>query len=304
MVQKIHRVAHVWPFSASHIPLLISSSSDATNPLIPPPKPPLPSRPARLLHHFPFAPALLPLETPPTLPPSAHPNLHPNLHTMAFVDCAPVLARGQFAGSAVSPLAPTARLTQAARPSRNAVRMAAAGADEMVPDMAKRNTMNLLLFGSTSAVALGILGPFAFFFVPQSSGGGDGGVIAKDALGTNIQKKAYLDSHNGGSRELVQGLRGDATYLIVTEDKSDIEYYALNAVCTHLGCVVPWNKAENKFMCPCHGSQYAPTGAVVRGPAPLPLALERVEEDEAGNVVLKSWKEEDFRTGGEPWWKF
>lgn len=39
--------------------------------------------------------------------------------------------------------------------------------------------------------------------------------------------------------------QGDATYLIVTE-KGEIEKYGLNAVCTHLGCVVPWNVAENK----------------------------------------------------------
>lgn len=58
---------------------------------------------------------------------------------------------------------------------------------------------------------------------------------------------------------LPQGLKGDATYLIVKEDKT-IEDYGINAVCTHLGCVVPWNKAENKFICPCHGSQYDKTG--------------------------------------------
>lgn len=164
--------------------------------------------------------------------------------------------------------------------------------------------MNILLFGSASAVALGVLGPFAYFFVPKSEGGGIGGTVAKDALGNSVNKDEYIQSHFAGSRELVQGLRGDATYLIVNDDKSDLEYYALNAVCTHLGCVVPWNKAENKFICPCHGSQYAPTGMVVRGPAPLPLALEHVESDESGNVLLKSWKEEDFRTGGDPWWNF
>lgn len=129
-------------------------------------------------------------------------------------------------------------------------------------------------------------------------------MIAKDALGNDVKKADYINSHLAGSRELVQGLRGDATYLIVDDKKSDLEYYALNAVCTHLGCVVPWVPAEKKFKCPCHGSQYDPTGAVVRGPAPLPLALEHVDEDEAGNVVLRSWKEEDFRTGGSPWWNF
>ncbi|PXF47182.1 Cytochrome b6-f complex iron-sulfur subunit, chloroplastic [Gracilariopsis chorda] len=219
---------------------------------------------------------------------------------MAFVSSIPVADRRAFAGAALTSAAP--RRAPRAHPR---LRMAAgASADEFVPDMAKRNTMNLLLAGSTGAVALSVLYPFSYFFVPKSSGNAGAGTVAKDALGNNIKKKEYLDSHLAGSRELVQGLRGDATYLIVTDDKSDLEYFALNAVCTHLGCVVPWNKAENKFKCPCHGSQYSPTGAVVRGPAPLPLALEHVEFDEADNVLLKSWKEEDFRTGEAPWWNF
>ena len=46
-------------------------------------------------------------------------------------------------------------------------------------------------------------------------------------------------------RSLVQGLKGDAHYLIVKSDGS-LEDYAINAVCTHLGCVVPWNRAANK----------------------------------------------------------
>lgn len=33
--------------------------------------------------------------------------------------------------------------------------------------------------------------------------------------------------------------QGDPTYLIVKND-GGIENYGLNAVCTHLGCVVPW----------------------------------------------------------------
>ena len=63
-------------------------------------------------------------------------------------------------------------------------------------------------------------------------------------------------------------LQGDATYLIVKEDNT-LADYGLNAICTHLGCVVPWNAAANKFICTCHGSQYNAEGKVVRGPAPL-----------------------------------
>ena len=54
-------------------------------------------------------------------------------------------------------------------------------------------------------------------------------------------------------------------------------------------------------MCPCHGSQYDPSGAVVRGPAPLPLELAHVDVT-GDNVVLTPWTEDDFRTGGKAWW--
>jgi hypothetical protein len=40
-------------------------------------------------------------------------------------------------------------------------------------------------------------------------------------------------------------LQSDATYLIVT-DNGEIENFGLNAVCTHLGCVVPWNDVSVK----------------------------------------------------------
>lgn len=176
-----------------------------------------------------------------------------------------------------------------------------------MPDMKKRQTMNLLLAGATGAVVAGAGVPVALFFVPKKAGGGNAGVAARDALGNDIKAEAFLKSHPlAGSRDLVQGLKGDATWLIVDESGTDLEYYALNAVCTHLGCVVPWNAAEKKFKCPCHGSQYAKDGKVVRGPAPLPLALERVETDATGTVTLKSWKKEetDFRTGEAPWWNF
>src|SRR5438094_4748795 len=34
--------------------------------------------------------------------------------------------------------------------------------------------------------------------------------------------------------------------------------------CTHLGCVVPWNEAEDRFHCPCPGSECGTGTAVVR----------------------------------------
>ena len=47
--------------------------------------------------------------------------------------------------------------------------------------------------------------------------------------------------------------------------------HANSAVCTHLGCHVHWNSTEQCWDCPCHGSQFAPDGAVLNAPAISPL---------------------------------
>ncbi|MBD1923904.1 cytochrome b6-f complex iron-sulfur subunit [Microcoleus sp. FACHB-831] len=169
-----------------------------------------------------------------------------------------------------------------------------------VPDMGRRQFMNFLAFGAVTGTALGALYPVVKYFIPPSSGGSGGGLTAKDALGNDILVSEFLGSHNAGERSLAQGFKGDPTYIIVTEDKA-IENYGLNAVCTHLGCVVPWNSGENRFICPCHGSQYDNTGKVVRGPAPLSLGLVHaaVADDK---VTFTPWTETDFRTGEDPWW--
>eukprot|EP00568_Trieres_chinensis_P003121 CAMPEP_0183290988 /NCGR_PEP_ID=MMETSP0160_2-20130417/547_1 /TAXON_ID=2839 ORGANISM="Odontella Sinensis, Strain Grunow 1884" /NCGR_SAMPLE_ID=MMETSP0160_2 /ASSEMBLY_ACC=CAM_ASM_000250 /LENGTH=213 /DNA_ID=CAMNT_0025451725 /DNA_START=22 /DNA_END=663 /DNA_ORIENTATION=+ len=177
----------------------------------------------------------------------------------------------------------------------------AEAADEFYIDMDRRNLMNLILVGSAAVTVGGLAVPYIAFFVPPGAGGGSGGVSAKDALGNDIFAAPYIEAKGAKDRSLAQGLKGDATYLIIKEDKT-LESYGLNAVCTHLGCVVPWSAANNKFMCPCHGSQYAPDGHVVRGPAPLPLALAHCDTDESGKIIFSPWTEDDFRTGGKGWW--
>lgn len=170
-----------------------------------------------------------------------------------------------------------------------------------VPDMGRRQFMNLLTFGAATGTALGALYPVVKYFIPPSSGGSGGGTIAKDALGNDILAANFLAEHKPGERALAQGLKGDPTYIVV-ESADAIADYGLNAVCTHLGCVVPWNGNEEKFICPCHGSQYNSQGKVVRGPAPLSLALVHASVTDNGKVSFSQWTETDFRTGEDPWW--
>ena len=48
-------------------------------------------------------------------------------------------------------------------------------------------------------------------------------------------------------------------------------FYAVSAVCTHLGCLTQWKPDAGLIACPCHGSKFQATGTKVEGPAPRPL---------------------------------
>jgi len=52
---------------------------------------------------------------------------------------------------------------------------------------------------------------------------------------------------------------------VYRDEKGQI--HAVSAVCTHLGCIVHWNKADKSWDCPCHGSRFDAGGKVISGPA-------------------------------------
>jgi Rieske Fe-S protein len=47
--------------------------------------------------------------------------------------------------------------------------------------------------------------------------------------------------------------------------------HAVSAICTHEGCIVTWNNADQTWDCPCHGSIFSADGSVIHGPAVEPL---------------------------------
>lgn len=90
------------------------------------------------------------------------------------------------------------------------------------------------------------------------------------------------DSGNPEDKVLIIDLTDDK-YSSLTETggfvvESDIIIFnsgdgfsALSSVCTHNGCRVSYSHGNGNLPCPCHGSIFSTSGAVVEGPADTAL---------------------------------
>lgn len=76
--------------------------------------------------------------------------------------------------------------------------------------------------------------------------------------------------------------RGD----IIVIRSSETVYFALSKKCTHEGCDVIYNSANKDLPCPCHGSKFSTTGAVINGPATTALKTYTVKQ--SGNTLTIS----------------
>ena len=94
-----------------------------------------------------------------------------------------------------------------------------------------------------------------------------------------------LKTHDDNVSELAPGegavmhVNGERTAVYRDDDGV---LHSVSAVCTHLGCIVAFNNAEKSWDCPCHGSRFAPDGAVLQGPANEPLEVRRARTDGDG----------------------
>ncbi len=75
-----------------------------------------------------------------------------------------------------------------------------------------------------------------------------------------------------------------AVLVVRTSPTSDLS--AVNPTCTHAGCTVNWAAKSQKFVCPCHASEYGTDGKVLKGPATKPLKTYKAKIE--GDSVLVS----------------
>jgi Rieske Fe-S protein len=93
------------------------------------------------------------------------------------------------------------------------------------------------------------------------------------AITAPVQRLVQIEQLDGWRRTVSQ------KPVYVTRDSAG-QLVVLSAVCTHLGCSVPWIEKQDKFICPCHQAIFDPTGKLIGGPAPrsmdaLPMKIEQ-----------------------------
>lgn len=105
--------------------------------------------------------------------------------------------------------------------------------------------------------------------------------ITADEITVKLSENASL-SKAGGTVKV-----NDEIMLI---RKSDTEFIAIKTICTHKGCDVELE--GDKFICPCHGSEFSLDGKVQTGPAKTDLKTYATTFDsEKGTVTIKTGKE-------------
>lgn len=66
--------------------------------------------------------------------------------------------------------------------------------------------------------------------------------------------------------------------------RTDKDIVAKSLVCTHLGCIVMWEKEHNQYHCPCHDARFDAEGKVISGPPSMPL--EKLKVTVKGSSVI------------------
>ncbi len=89
--------------------------------------------------------------------------------------------------------------------------------------------------------------------------------VARRFVGDRITQRAPLSIEQLAPGEGQVASVGGKQVAVSRDAEGNV--HAVSARCTHLGCIVNWNRAERTWDCPCHGSRFAQSGTVLEGPA-------------------------------------
>ncbi len=151
---------------------------------------------------------------------------------------------------------------------------AQAAKESLGTPLTRRELLNYVWLGSLGVFTAQLGGASILFALPRFRAGEFGGIFTvgdADILpATDAEPRAYNDGK---------------FWLVNTEEG----VLAIYRVCTHLGCLYAWQGSQNRFICPCHGSQFQRGGQYIQGPAPRSLDAFNVKVlDSAGQEVAST----------------
>lgn len=128
----------------------------------------------------------------------------------------------------------------------------------------RRRLLNWFLGTSFGALMASILYPVARFITPPRVPEVTANEVeAGEANDPELREKGFKIVRFGAEP-------------VILVRAADEKFYAFAATCTHLDCIVGYQKEQNRMWCNCHGGAYDMTGRNVAGPPPRPLAPYKV----------------------------
>ncbi len=161
-----------------------------------------------------------------------------------------------------------------------ALALATAGAGLVQPDPNNDPTLSAI---TPDVIKQNVPGGFAY---PRFKEGEFGGRFTLARKATDYTTEMEPDLNATGKfyivkvAEPVPGAGGE------TPAQQGIQ--AIYQVCTHLGCLIPYQAAENRFICPCHGSTFERNSDFVRGPAARNLDQFELEVSPEGVIIVNT----------------
>ena len=128
----------------------------------------------------------------------------------------------------------------------------------------RRRLLNWFLGTSFGALAASVIFPIVRFVTPPRVAEASAGEVEAGAVNDpSILEKGF------------KIIRFGADPVIVVK-AAEGDFRAFSATCTHLDCIVGYQKDERRLWCNCHGGAYDLHGKNVAGPPPKPLSPYKV----------------------------
>lgn len=162
---------------------------------------------------------------------------------------------------------PLDSLTSDDSEARESVSPQSPGGGGRAPRLDRRGFLAWLTLGSLTAASLAVFGQILRFMAYEPPSTASDVVLLGQPSGFPLASMTYVAEAR----------------VYVGRDRAGV--YAIDAVCTHLGCLVQQGE-DGGFVCPCHNSAFDDLGNALNGPASKPLRFLALRFDQDSVLVV------------------